>query len=291
MASKHIQQAASPIKALYSIFIQPTLSTSRNAALRTAQPQLHHIPHLQTPSHTRAFTTSPTRLIGQKTRTQRTAREVREQKWNEEIKARDIYLVDPVTNLLVEEPVSRFATLRGLDLKTERLVQLSPDDPEDPDFIPVCKIVNKKEAADAERRKKAQNKETKQAAAKERSVKTVELNWAIDANDLAHRLGKVRGFLEEGRKVEFVFASKRRGRKATMAECQGMLDQIRKLADGVSGARESQEFEGKMGGFATLKYQGKAGAVAKEGGGAKDGATKEEDFKEGGVDEDVVAKE
>lgn len=291
MASKHIQQAASPMKALYSIFVQPTLSTSRTAALRNTQPQLHHQALRQTQPSVRAFTTSPARLIGQKTKTARTAREVREQKWNEEIKARDIYLVDPATNLLVEEPVSRFATLRGLDLKTERLVQLSPDDPEDPDFIPVCKIVNKKEAADAERRKKAQNKESKQAAAKERSIKTVELNWAIDANDLAHRLEKVRGFLEEGRKVEFVFASKRRGRKATMAECQGMLDQIRKLADGVSGARESQEFEGKMGGFATLKYQGKAGAVVKEGAGAKEASPKEKGFEEGGVEDDVVVKE
>lgn len=257
MASKHICHAGSPMKALYSIFVQPTLSASR-----TRRPQLTR--NAQAPRNqlhkqqTRAFATSqPLGLLRKNSR----PAEVREQKWNEEITARVIQLVNPDTKSL-EEPVTRYDVLKSLDLKTHRLVQLTPDDPEDRNGIPVCKIVSKKEEYAADKRRKEQQKESKQAAAKERSIKTLELNWAIDGNDLAHRLEKVKGFLEEGRRVEIVLATKKRGRKATLAECEEVLEKIREVAGSVKGAKEAKELEGKVGGFATMVIQGKAGAVA-----------------------------
>lgn len=251
MASKHIYHTVTPMKALYSIFVQPALTTprpqlhilSRNATARAAT----------TPLARRAFTTT-TSLHLSKKKPARLA-EVREQRWNEEIIARMIQLVNPETNTL-DEPVTRYDVLANLDLKTHRLVQLSEDKP-----YPVCKIVSKKEEYAAEKRRKEQQKEIKQAAAKERSVKTLELNWAIDGNDLAHRLEKVRSFLEEGRRVEIVLAAKKRGRKASKEECQEVLEKIRAVAEGVRGAKESKPMEGAVGGFATLIWQGKAGAA------------------------------
>jgi translation initiation factor IF-3 len=276
MASKHIAHAGSPIKALYTIFVQPTLSANRQRLTRNLPaPQQHH-QHLTT--QTRSFTWTPrpsAAVAGGTAGNNRVARapEVRTQKWNEEITARIIQLVDPETKTLGER-VTRYDVLRDLDQKTHRLVQLTPDDPEDRYFVPVCKIVDKKEAYEAEKKKKTAQKEVKQAAAKERSIKTLELNWAIDGNDLAHRLEKVRAFLEEGRRVEVVLASKKRGRKATLAECEGLLEKIRGVADGVGGAKVLKEFEGKMGGFATVVYQGRAPGVVV--GGKAAGTKKEE---------------
>ncbi|EME47393.1 hypothetical protein DOTSEDRAFT_69358, partial [Dothistroma septosporum NZE10] len=155
------------------------------------------------------------------------APEQRTHKWDSEITARRIYLVDPTTGRLdgidpetgEGEPTihNRRSTMSSVDTKTHRLVQMSPDEPDNHNFIPVCKIVSKKDDYEREKAKKKQAKEQKkvQAISSDKAMKTVELNWAIDKNDLGHRLGKVRGFLEEGRRVEVVLASKKQGRKAS----------------------------------------------------------------------------
>jgi len=262
MTSKHLSHSGSSIKALYTIFVQPTLSTNRQRlARKLPAPQQQHLTN-----QTRSFTCTPRHFAaggGGGGGNKRAARapEVRTQKWNEEITARILQLVDPDTQKL-SDPVTRYDVLRDLDQKTHRLVQLTPDDPENRNFVPVCKIVSKKEAYENDKKKKTAQKEVKQAAAKERSIKTLELNWAIDGNDLAHRLEKVRGFLEEGRRVELVLASRKRGRKATLAECEGLLEKIKGVADEVEGAKVLKELDGKMGGFATLIYQGKAGTAS-----------------------------
>lgn len=157
------------------------------------------------------------------------------------------------------KPYTRYDVLNNLDTKTHRLVQMSPDEPDNRSFIPVCKIVSKQESYENEKRKKEAAKEARKVAAKtgEDGMKTVELNWAIDRNDLGHRLEKVRGFLREGRRVEVVLASKKRGRKASLEECQGVLERIRECVEGVDGARELEKMEGKMGGFATMVLMGK----------------------------------
>jgi hypothetical protein len=53
------------------------------------------------------------------------------------------------------------------------------------------------------------------------------------------------------------------------------LEKIRGVADGVGGAKVLKEFEGKMGGFAAVIYQGRAPGVV-VGGGKAAGAKKEE---------------
>lgn len=240
-------------QALYHVFVAPALSRPQTSQWLIAN-------HLRPAQQPRPFSHSPSHLA--KTR----APEQRTQKWDAEITAKQIYLVDPVTNVLrdpetgsLPEPRTRFDVLRSFDPKTHRLVQLVPDEPGNRSFIPVCKIVDKKESYDAEKRKLKAAKEAKKLSARtsETGMKTVELNWAIDKNDLGHRIEKMRGFLAEGRRVEVVLASKKRGRKASLEECQSVLERLRECMDTVDGAREVQKLEGKVGGFATMVFMGK----------------------------------
>ncbi|KAF2161020.1 hypothetical protein M409DRAFT_70091 [Zasmidium cellare ATCC 36951] len=246
MKTRHTSPAA---QALYHVFIAPALSKPR-----TTQ-------HLLPPhNHIRRFTTTP--LLRAKTR----APELRTQKWDAEITARQIYLVDPVTNILrdpetgaLPPPRTRYDVLNSIDTKTHRLVQLEPDEPGNRNFMPVCKIVDKKESYDAEKRKAKAAKTAKKLSARssEMGMKTVELNWAIDANDLGHRVEKMKGFLTEGRRVEVVLASKKRGRKASLEECEGVLGRLRAAVESVEGAREVEGLKGKVGGFATMVVLGR----------------------------------
>ncbi|KAK0935211.1 Protein SABRE [Friedmanniomyces endolithicus] len=215
----------------------------------------------------------------------------RSQKWDEEITARLIQLVDPETGNLLDNgaPRTRWDVLNSLDTKTHRLVQLSPDPtPAEEErfrrggvdeganprsggywdtrggngygaFVPVCKIVSKKEQYDLERRKKSANKERVKEGSKAQSMKTLELNWAIDANDLQHRLDRIGEFLSEGRRVEVVLAAKKRGRKATVQECGQVVKKIEECVAGVEGASVMKALTGKMGAFATIMLQGRVG--------------------------------
>lgn len=278
MAAMHTSHATSPLRALYRVFVQPQLSQSTRTAPQWPQSQARVLQRSQQP-RLRSFAT--TRRHNAKTR----APETRTQKWDNEITARTIYLVDPKTGKLEVDPeigdldretgeidpetvepklFTRYDVMKNLDTKLYRLVQLSPDDDPNHRDRPICKIVSKKSAYEAEQRKKAQQKEAKAIKSKEQSLKTLELNWAIDPNDLGHRLDKVKEFLAEGRKVEIVLASKKRGRKASPQECKDVLDRIKSAVGDVKGAVEAKPFEGKMAGFGTVVLQGKAGAAAKE---------------------------
>jgi translation initiation factor IF-3 len=110
--------------------------------------------------------------------------------------------------------------------------------------------------------KKAMRDAEKAKAKKERSsavtVKTIELNWAIDGNDLRHRLDRIRDFLERGWRVEVMMAPKRKGRKASEEEARELVDRIRGVVGDVEGARESKAMEGKLLGTATIFAEGKA---------------------------------
>ncbi|CAG7926434.1 unnamed protein product [Penicillium olsonii] len=108
------------------------------------------------------------------------------------------------------------------------------------DMPPICKIHNKKE------HQKAQKLFEKAARANKSSTKQVELNWAIDAHDLSHRLKQLQKFLEKDHKVEIVLTTKRRKRNPTVPEIkhvvQSVLDTIQ-----AAGARQTKEPEGELG--------------------------------------------
>lgn len=258
----HTRHLTTPTQALYRVFVLPALRRTPTSSRISRQQRT-----LRGPRH---FTTSVP--VCAKTR----APEIRKELWNEEIPSSQIFLLRPnETNILDPEtgrppdPINRDRVLRSLDQKAERLVQVAEgisvsrasygdEGGEEAQWIdiPLCKIVNKKEQYDHQRQRKEASKEQKKKSAAAASVKTLELNWAIDPNDLGHRLDKVRQFLGEGRKVEVVLASKKKGRKATAAECNGLLENIRKAAN-EAAAREVGPMEGKLGGFTVLRFQGK----------------------------------
>ncbi|KAI1342049.1 hypothetical protein F5Y15DRAFT_374094 [Xylariaceae sp. FL0016] len=149
--------------------------------------------------------------------------------------------------------------LRSLDLKTWELVMKAPPPPPPPGSesgarampeAAICRLVNKVEA------RAAAQEEKKLARLKEVNHKELELNWAISAHDLEHKLKQLARFLEKGMTVEVMLARKRRGRTATSEECQSLVARIRECVDSVEGAQETKKMDGKMGSVLRMFLQG-----------------------------------
>ncbi|KAH7342622.1 hypothetical protein BKA65DRAFT_586596 [Rhexocercosporidium sp. MPI-PUGE-AT-0058] len=174
---------------------------------------------------------------------------------DDEITSWSVTLVDADGKLT--DPRSTHEILSSIDRKTESLVVIVPGEPGVP---PICKILNKQHMRETEK--------AKQKAARGAGVtqKTMELNWAIERNDLGHRMGKLRGWLEKGWRVEVVLAGKKKGRKASEEEGEGLVGTIRGIVEEV-GAREMKPAEGKMLGQLTLYLEGKEMKKGKGGGG------------------------
>ncbi len=90
------------------------------------------------------------------------------------------------------------------------------------------------------------------------TTKTIELNWAIDRNDLSHRIAKMKVFLGKGYRVEVVLAPKKKGRRATDEDADQVMRRIKEAVGEVSGAKEIKPMEGKILGTTTLYFEGKA---------------------------------
>lgn len=118
--------------------------------------------------------------------------------------------------------------------------------------IPVCKILNKQALRDAARAK------TKKPSNPALTLKTLELNWAIDPHDLEHRLKRMREFLEKGYRVDVLLVGKRKKRKASLEEAQEALRRVKEGVEAVEGAREWKAMEGKVGGQVMLYIEGRA---------------------------------
>ncbi|KAF1345672.1 hypothetical protein BDV97DRAFT_358806 [Delphinella strobiligena] len=67
---------------------------------------------------------------------------------------------------------------------------------------------------------------------------------------------RVEEFLREGRRVEVLLAKRKGGRRATEGECRGVVDRILETVEGVEGARQVKEMEGKLAGLVTLFFEG-----------------------------------
>lgn len=105
--------------------------------------------------------------------------------------------------------------------------------------------------------REAEKARSKRKADPAATLKTIELNWAIDKNDLSHRLDKMKQFLSKGWRIDVVMAAKRKGRKATIEEAEELLKMIRRSIAEIQGAREWKAMEGKAGAQATIFAQGK----------------------------------
>ncbi|CAG8950192.1 hypothetical protein HYFRA_00008429 [Hymenoscyphus fraxineus] len=131
--------------------------------------------------------------------------------------------------------------LSQLEPKTESLIMVVEPTEEEP--LPICKIINKE--AEYKRLKAAKKERGKDPG---KTTKTLELNWAIGQNDLAHRLEKMRGFLRKGFKVEMVLVKKKAKGKApvSMETMEGLVKRIREVCV-EGGWREHKEMEGSVG--------------------------------------------
>jgi translation initiation factor IF-3 len=282
----HTKHLTTPTQALYRVFVLPALSPKINTNCHPSNiPSKPHNGRIRSLRHTtQPFSTTATRHA--KTR----APVLRKELWDEEITAQQIYLINPETGTVSNpetgeypKPASRYEILRDLHRPAQRLVQVAPglrirphnkqngeaaqqldeeeaeQDSDEGEWvsIPVCKIINVREAYQHAQKQRMQSKEKRNASKVSASIKTLELNWAIDPNDLSHRLERVQEFLEEGRKVEVVLAAKKKGRKASTEECKGVLERIRGVVGNVDGAKEVRDMEGRVGGFAALRFQGK----------------------------------
>ena len=179
---------------------------------------------------------------------------------DEEIKAFKVYLVQPEDNRLAG-PVPTFEVLqsRQRDEKgrfTQFLQEVGPMNVEEGRYHPICKMFDKKAARELELARKKASKE------KKIQTKQLEINWSVSDNDLSHRLGRLKEFLEKGWKVEILFGTKRKGwmgrREASQEEIRKVLDRIRRAVGEVDGAREWRAMQGKEGGEAKLSFEGKA---------------------------------
>jgi len=228
--------ASSTAAALHRIFIAPIEQSQPRLARRT----------VSSTSIPRYLNRAPRLVLSQQQRCHASSVIVKGRlPRDDEIQSWSVTLVDEDGKL--QEPRSTAAILSDIDRKEESLVVLVPGEPGIP---PICKIMNKQAMREAE---KAKAKSAKGMV----TEKTIELNWAIDGNDLNHRLVKMKGFLEKGHRVEVVMGVKRKGRKATEEEGEALLKRIRGAVQEVEGARELKAMNGKLLGVAMITFEGK----------------------------------
>lgn len=154
---------------------------------------------------------------------------------DEAINAPLVQTVDEAGDL--QPPVRLPNILASFDRSKFFLMQLAPGGPNRP---PVCKIVNKLEYT---QREKAKAKAIKAAKVQ---TKQIELNWAIDAHDLAYRLKQLTGFLEKGRKVEVTLTRKRHKRAPTVDEIKHVIQSVLDTTKDAGGS-QIKPMEGEPG--------------------------------------------
>lgn len=116
------------------------------------------------------------------------------------------------------------------------------------DGNPIVKFVTEKELWE-----QAKSQKAKQKTSEERP-KQLELNWALDQQDLQYRLARLHDFLSEGRRVEVLLANKKGARRVTREDMETLLDQLRTSAKEVPGAEEFKPMEGAIGGKVMLFF-------------------------------------
>ena len=177
---------------------------------------------------------------------------------DEEIRA---YRVVIVEDGKLSQPMSLLDALNSRE-KDERgrptqfLQEVAPANRDEERPYPICKMFDRRHEREIEMAKQKEKKEIK------KQEKQLEINWTINDNDLGHRLGKLREFLEKGLKVEIMFGVKRKGwrqrRQADEEDTRTLVDKIKKTVEAVEGAREWKPMSGKLGGQAVLYFEGKA---------------------------------
>ncbi|RDW88631.1 hypothetical protein BP6252_00663 [Coleophoma cylindrospora] len=229
---------SSTASALHRVFVIPTEQLQRTAYMQSSalRPTPNTFASKLLVQHQRRYASMPS-----------TARRLPR---NEEIKAWSVSLRNAEGKL--DPPRSTADILKSIDRSSYSLVTIVAGSPGVP---PICKVVSMKDEYKAA---KAKQKQAKNPGA---TTKEVELNWAIDENDLGHRMDRVKEFLGKGYKVEVLLAKKRKGKAATLAQALGVVQRIRDTIASVEGAKESKPMEGKVLETATIFAEGKVPKV------------------------------
>lgn len=154
---------------------------------------------------------------------------------NEAIQAETIQIVNEEGGL--DPPVRTADVLSSLQRNEYALVQVSPGGNGRP---PVCKILSKKMMREQEKAK------AKAAHASKTSTKQIELNWAIDQHDLAHRLKQLESFIDKGRRVELILTRKKGKRAPTAEEVNNLMERATEAIEEVN-AMQVKPMEGQPG--------------------------------------------
>lgn len=177
---------------------------------------------------------------------------------DEEIKALKVYMVTSSgQRLTVPKLTHEVLESRERDEKdrpTQYLQQVALLEVEEGRYYPVCKMLDKKAMRERETARRKAGKEKKFV------TKQLECSWTMSDNDLGHRLGRLKEFLEKGWRVEILFGTKRKGwmdrRAASAEEISSVLNKIRAAVGEVEGAREMRAMQGTEGGEAMLRFGG-----------------------------------
>ncbi|KAI9790716.1 MAG: hypothetical protein M1816_004857 [Peltula sp. TS41687] len=174
---------------------------------------------------------------------------------DEEIRGPMIHLVNSEGTL--DPPTSLRSVLLSIDRRESYVLQVAEPQP---DMLAVCKIKNKQEVYRRERARR-QAQKTRRKTNPALMAKELELNWAIDANDLGHRLNKLQEMLGKGMRIDIILAGKKKGRRATSDEAELVIRRIRERVEMIEGAKEWKPMEGKLLEQVTLFVEGKAGSL------------------------------
>ena len=142
-------------------------------------------------------------------------------------------VVSPDSNALLP-PQSPRVVLAHINRETHTLVEVSPASET---RMAICRIFSKQEVSEQEMPK------SKESKPREKPAKQLEFSWTIDTNDLRHKLIRMKGFLEGGRKVELIIADRRKrggakGREVTKEDRDKLIASIRTFTKGLDGVKE-----------------------------------------------------
>ncbi|KAF1835594.1 hypothetical protein BDW02DRAFT_567921 [Decorospora gaudefroyi] len=172
------------------------------------------------------------------------------------INAHLINLVDEEGSFHREVPLHK--ALSSFNKVTHHLIQVSAGKVDefgnpDPEDVPTCRVISKMDLrAQHERKLESMRRQSKSQSSVK---KMMELNWAIAGGDLKHRLGNLKRFLNEGKKVEVWLGPKKRGKLATPEEAEGLIKALLDAVAECKGAREKKR-EGQVGGVMTIVFEG-----------------------------------
>jgi len=88
-----------------------------------------------------------------------------------------------------------------------------------------------------------------------KTVKELQISWAITGNDLGHRMNKMKQFLAKGNRVEVMIAGKKGMRLVPKGEMETVVEGVRTAVE-EAGAKEWKKASGEVGKSMMMFFQG-----------------------------------